>query len=220
MDGDVRDTHGVKVHKGAPCPPTPQEGQLPPPPPGSTPGLHTYPSLRPSMGRGTRPPRSKAEVMLSSWSSPGSQSPPKAVRKRLAGVEGSTSSTSWLHTRNSAWYGSRGPGNARLALEAPHRVLHESFPSLPPSSSSPHPLRLLLSSLTSHPSQPQMPFPQPQQLPKAPETVSRTAKNTNREPFQDALLLLLPSIPFTPPSLLPRETPKTGVGGGWRWGRG
>lgn len=89
-----------------------------PPPSGSPPGSHAYPSLRPSMGSGTRPPRSKAEVMLSSWSSAGSQRPPKAVRKRLAGVEGSTSSTSWLRTRNSAWYGSRGPGGARLAPQA------------------------------------------------------------------------------------------------------
>lgn len=83
--------------------------------PGSLPGLFPYPSFRPSMGRGTRPPRSKAEVMLSNWSSPGSQSPPKAVRKRLAGVEGRTSSTSWLRTRNSAWYGNRGPEEAKSA---------------------------------------------------------------------------------------------------------
>lgn len=79
-------------------------------------GLPPYPSFRPSMGRGTRPPRSRAEVMLSKWSAPGSQRPPKAVRKRLAGVEGRTSSTSWLRTRNSAWYGNRGPGEAKWAL--------------------------------------------------------------------------------------------------------
>lgn len=95
-------------------PTTQTEGKLPPPS-GSPPGFHAYPSLRPSMGRGTRPPRSKAEVILRSWNAPGSQRPPKAMRKRLAGVEGRTSSTSWLRTRNSAWYGSRGPGRARLA---------------------------------------------------------------------------------------------------------
>lgn len=79
--------------------------------------------------------------MLSSWSSAGSQRPPKAVRKRLAGVEGSTSSTSWLRTRNSAWYGSRGPGRAGLAPQAapsPAQILPKpSHPSssLPPSDS-------------------------------------------------------------------------------------
>lgn len=111
-------------------PSTQIEGRVPPSPSGSPPGLHAYPSLRPSMGRGTRPPRSKAEVMLSSWSSPGSQSPPKAVRKRLASVEGSTSSTSWLRTRNSAWYGIRGPRRTRLVPQAapsPARIL----PKLP-----------------------------------------------------------------------------------------
>lgn len=94
--------------------------------PGSLPALFPYPSFRPSMGRGTRPPRSKAEVMLSNWSSPGSQSPPKAVRKRLAGVEGRTSSTSWLRTRKSAWYGSRGPEEAKSATQ-----LHPTLCSVP-----------------------------------------------------------------------------------------
>lgn len=103
--------------------------------PGSLPGLFPYPSFRPSMGRGTRPPRSKAEVMLSNRSSPGSQSPPKAVRKRLAGVEGRTSSTSWLRTRNSAWYGNRGPEEAKWATQL-HPTLcsvSQVFPKRPSS---------------------------------------------------------------------------------------
>lgn len=57
-----------------------------------------------------------------------------------------------------------------------------------------------------------MPFPQPQQLPKAPQTMGRRAEKTAREPFQEPLLLLLPSV-SAPPSLLPREPPKTGIGG-------
>lgn len=108
--------------------------------PGSLPGLFPYPSFRPSMGRGTRPPRSKAEVMLSNWSSPGSQSAPKAVRKRLAGVEGRTSSTSWLRTRNSAWYGNRGPEEAKSATQL-HPTLcsvSQVFPKLQAFPHSPH----------------------------------------------------------------------------------
>lgn len=93
-----------------------------------------YPSFRPSIGRGTRPPRSKAEVMLSNWSSPGSQSPPKAVRKRLAGVEGRTSSTSWLRTRNSAWYGNLGPGEANWVLSCTAPVLGSPGAFKPPPS--------------------------------------------------------------------------------------
>lgn len=97
----------------------------------SPPTLYTYPSLRPSMGRGTRPPQSKAEVMLSTWSSPGSQRPPRAMRKRLVGVEGSTSSTSWLRTRNSAWYGSRDPEEAREDQAAPPKPSKGGLPHTP-----------------------------------------------------------------------------------------
>lgn len=171
-----------------------------PPPPGSPPGSHAYPSLRPSMGRGTRPPRSKAEVMLSSWSSAGSQRPPRAMRKRLAGVEGSTSSTSWLRTRNSAWYGSRGPGRARWAPQAaPHPAL--ILPNLPtqapPSTSSDSFLP---------PSHPIHHRPQTHRV-----TASRAAKDTSPEASQDALLpTSLQVFPSTHP--LPGEIPQD-----WRW---
>lgn len=191
-------------NQGDPCSmPTTQMGGKVPPPPGSPPGPQAYPSLRPSMGRGTRPPRSKAEVMLISWSSAGSQRPPKAMRKRLAGVEGSTSSTSWLRTRNSAWYGSRGPGRARWAAQAvpsPAQIL----PKPPPPSSSLNLPRPLPSFFT-----PRTPKPcpsQPQGL-----MASRAAKDTTPEAPQDALLpTSLPVFPSTPP--LPGEIPHD-----WRW---
>lgn len=178
-----------------------------PPPSGSPLGSHAYPSLRPSMGRGTRPPRSKAEVMLSSWSSAGSQRPPKAVRKRLAGVEGSTSSTSWLRTRNSAWYGSRGPGRARLAPQAapsPAQIL----PKPPHPSPSLHLLRLLPSSFTPHTSQAPNTLPQPHRLrPAEPPRIQ--PPRLPRKPCSP--LLSKSFLPHTPSQ---ERSPKTGVGGG------
>lgn len=122
-----------------------------------------------------------------SWRSPGSQSPPRAVRKRLAGVEGSTSSTSWLRTRNSAWYGSRGPGRARWAPQAvpsPQPCLDHSQAS--PHPSSPHP------SSTIHAPRTQVP---PTQAPP-----------TQASPQISAPFLLL-NTPHSRPFLHPCPTP-------------
>lgn len=98
-------------------PPSPS----PTPPPGSP---APYPSLRPSMGSGTRPPLSRAEVMLMMWTSSCSHTVDTACTNCSCTASGSSSSTLRFPTRNSPWYGgtpSAGRGVPMGAAACPPR---------------------------------------------------------------------------------------------------
>lgn len=93
--------------------------------PSATPGQAAgwwppYPSLRPSMGRGTRPPRSRAEVTLMMLRSLCSQTPAAACPKSSRAGAGSSSSTFLFPTRNSLWNGGSPPAGHTPVGTTPH----------------------------------------------------------------------------------------------------
>lgn len=94
------------------------------------------------------------------------------------------------------------PSQASPTRAPPHAPQTPSFlPNFPPLTGPRYPSHTLNS------------FPRPRRL-------STAAKNTTPEPFQDTLLPLLPSVPFTPLSLLPREIPQDWPRRGVEVGRG